>query len=304
MRRCLSAPAAGRSIRALCRAAWRPCAARSGLPTAPPRMRSGTALPPICWPAAAICGRSRNCSGMRACRPRSAIPRSRPSGSWPSTTTPIPAPGRGPLARAQAPAPGRKRSAFSLKPRIFSLKTERKVELGLSGKRAIVTGGSRGIGRAICELLAAEGCDLALCARGKAGLDAAVGALQNKGVRAYGGIVDVADTAALRAWVGEAAGLLGGLDVFIANVSALAQAMDEESWRRSLDIDMLGTVAGCEAAIPLLEQSAAGAIVVIGTTGAVEIAGAPRPYASVKAALLPYVKALARNLAPKGVRAN
>jgi 3-oxoacyl-[acyl-carrier protein] reductase len=178
------------------------------------------------------------------------------------------------------------------------------VELGLSGKRAIVTGGSRGIGRAICELLAAEGCDLALCARGKAGLDAAVGALQNKGVRAYGGIVDVADTAALRAWVGEAAGLLGGLDVFIANVSALAQAMDEESWRRSLDIDMLGTVAGCEAAIPLLEQSAAGAIVVIGTTGAVEIAGAPRPYASVKAALLPYVKALARNLAPKGVRAN
>ena len=80
--------------------------------------------------------------------------------------------------------------------------------------------------------------------------------------------------------------------------------MDEDSWRRSLDIDVLGTVAGIEAAVPLLEKSAAGAIVAIGTTGAVEIAGAPRPYASVKAALVPYVKALARNLAAKGVRAN
>jgi NAD(P)-dependent dehydrogenase (short-subunit alcohol dehydrogenase family) len=108
----------------------------------------------------------------------------------------------------------------------------------------------------------------------------------------------------LRRWVADAAGHLGGLDIFVANVSALAQAMDEESWRRSVDIDILGTIAGVEAAIPLLERSAAGSIVVIGTTGAIEIAGAPRPYASVKAALVPYVKALARNLAAKGVRAN
>jgi len=178
------------------------------------------------------------------------------------------------------------------------------LDLGLAGKKAIVTGGSRGIGRAICELLAEEGCDVALCARGEAGVEEAVTALAGKGVRAHGGIVDVADTKALRGWVATAAGQLGGLDVFVANVSALAQAMDEDSWRRSLEIDVMGTVAGVEAALPLLEKSAAGSIVVLGTTGAVEIAGAPRPYASVKAALVPYVKALARNLAPKGVRAN
>jgi 3-oxoacyl-[acyl-carrier protein] reductase len=178
------------------------------------------------------------------------------------------------------------------------------LDLGLHGKKAIVTGGSRGIGRAICELLAEEGCDIALCARGEAGVEAAVTALAGHGVGAHGVVVDVADTKALRNWVDEAAGRLGGLDIFIANVSALAQAMDEDSWRRSLDIDVMGTVAGVEAAIPHLEQSAAGAIVVIGTTGAIEIAGPPRPYASVKAALVPYVKALARTLAPKNVRAN
>ena len=178
------------------------------------------------------------------------------------------------------------------------------MDLGLDGKKAIVTGGSRGIGRAICELLAEEGCDVALCARGAAGVEVAVAALAGKGGRAYGAIVDVADTAALRRWVPDAARKLGGLDIFVANVSALAQTMDDDSWRRSLEIDVMGTVAGVEAAIPLIERSSAGSIVVLGTTGAVEIAGAPRPYASVKAALVPYVKALARNLAPKGVRAN
>jgi len=176
------------------------------------------------------------------------------------------------------------------------------VDLGLEGRKAIVTGGSRGIGRAIAELLADEGCDLAICARNRGPLDTAVAALAGKGVRAIGGAVDVADAEAQRRWIAEAAAALGGLDIFIANVSALAQSMDADSWRRSLEIDILGTVNGVEAAIPLLAPG--GAIVVIGTTGAVEIAGPPRPYASAKAALVPYVKAISRNLAPKQIRAN
>jgi 3-oxoacyl-[acyl-carrier protein] reductase len=170
------------------------------------------------------------------------------------------------------------------------------VDFDLKGKKAVVTGGTRGIGRAIVETLAGEGCDVALCARNAGQVEEAVAALKQKGVKASGGAVDVADTKALKQWIGGAAQALGGLDIFIANVSALAMGMDEESWRRSLEVDVMGTVFGCEAAIPFLEKSQAGALV--------EIAGATRPYASVKAALVPYVKALARNLAAKKIRAN
>ena len=178
------------------------------------------------------------------------------------------------------------------------------MDLGLKGKRALVTGATRGIGRAIVEQLAEEGCNVALCARSAGPVAETVAALEKKGIKACGDAVDVSDLDWLKRWVDKSAEALGGIDIFVANVSALAQGMDVESWRRGFEIDVMATVFGCEAALPYLEKSDAGSIVAVGSTAMAEVYGPTRSYAAVKAALIPYIKGLARNLAAKNVRAN
>ena len=178
------------------------------------------------------------------------------------------------------------------------------MDLGLKGKKAIVTGGTRGIGRAISNLLVEEGCDIGICARSAAQVEETVAAFKAKGAKVYGSAVDVADGAALKGFVQQTAEKLGGLDIFVSNVSALGGGNDEAAWRKGFEIDVLGTVRGCETAVPFLEKSGAGAIVVVGTTAAVEVVGPRRSYSATKAAILPYIKSLAANLAAKNVRAN
>ena len=103
------------------------------------------------------------------------------------------------------------------------------MDLGLRGRRALVTGGTKGIGAAIVDLLADEGAAVALCARNAAEVAAKVDALRAKGVAATGRALDVADPAALRGWIAEAAEELGGLDIVVPNVSALARLIHEGS---------------------------------------------------------------------------
>ena len=122
------------------------------------------------------------------------------------------------------------------------------MDLHLKGKRAVVLGGTRGIGRAIAETLAGEGADIAICARQRDQVDEAVASLSKKGVRASGAQIDIAKADELRAWVGETAKSFGGLDILVSNASALTMGAHAEAWESLLKIDILGAMNAFEAA--------------------------------------------------------
>lgn len=177
------------------------------------------------------------------------------------------------------------------------------MDLGLSGRRALVTGGTRGIGRAVVAGLLAEGAAVSFCARTPAAVDTAAAELAESGT-VIGTAVDIGDEAALRGWVESSAEQLGGIDVVVANVSALAIPDTAENWQSSFNVDLMGTVRLVEAALPHLRRSPAASIVTISSVSGREIDFAAGPYGAMKAAIVHYTQGLAFNLAKENIRAN
>ena len=180
------------------------------------------------------------------------------------------------------------------------------MELGLSGKRVIISGGSRGIGLAIATKFLEEGASVAFFARGEEGVNKALDQLKAKGT-VYGDAVDAADHSALQAWVAQSAQQLGGIDIVVNNTSASASVeWTEQAWRNSFEVDLMSAVTMAGAALPWLEKSVSAAILQVATVTAFEhhdMAVCPS-YGAIKAATVNHAAQLAQNWGDKGIRSN
>lgn len=177
------------------------------------------------------------------------------------------------------------------------------MDLGLNGRKALVTAATRGIGLAIAQTFADEGCDVAICARGEAGLESARKDLEARGAKVFTQAIDVSDGDALKQFVADAAEALGGLDIYVSNASGGA-GPGEKAWQASFDVDVMGAVRGIDAALPSLANSDAASVVLISSTAALEYLGIPQAYSAMKAALIAHAGDMSQALAPQGIRVN
>jgi len=172
------------------------------------------------------------------------------------------------------------------------------MNIDLAGKRAIVAGGSRGIGRAIALAFAEAGAGVSICARGAERLAATREEIARHGGTAHAAVCDLADAAAVPRYIEEAAGALGGIDILVNNASGFGASDDEAGWAVSVSVDLMATVRAIRTALP------SGVILNISSISGLRATPRTPPYAAIKAAVVNYTLTEAAALARKGVRVN
>ena len=183
------------------------------------------------------------------------------------------------------------------------------MDLGLSGKTAIVTGASRGIGRAIALGLASEGCNLVISARGADDLEATAKEICEIGPKVDAVVEDAAEPGSGERLVQAALDVFGGVDIVVNNVGGnrrkdFAEASDED-WNDLIELNFMSQIRPARAAVPVMKESGGGAVLFISSIFGREAGGAGLAlYNTTKSALISVAKIMALELAPHGIRVN
>ncbi len=180
------------------------------------------------------------------------------------------------------------------------------MDLGLTGKVAMVSGASRGLGRAMAHALADEGMHLSVCARTRDALNEAVVELSRAG-SAIGFVGDITRPEDAQKWVDETVARFGGVDVLVNNAGGarpgtLAE-LPESAWQAEFDLNLFAPVRLARLCAAHMERRGGGSIINIGSIYGRE-SGGPLTYNASKAALHSFTKMLAREFAPKNIRVN
>lgn len=178
------------------------------------------------------------------------------------------------------------------------------MQITLKGRRAIVAGGSRGIGRSIALGLASCGAAVSICARGQDGLTRTSAEVAGLGVKAHAAICDLADADAIAGYISAAADALGGIDILVNNASGFGMSDDEAGWAAGLGVDVMATVHASHATVPFMEKAGGGTIINITSISGFGASSRSAPYAAAKACIGNYTKSQALMLARKRIRVN